>query len=797
MKSKYQPPERLYAKSRRGEADPVTLVQHAQDVADAFATLFGGKDAPSYFGTQWLRFFRLGEESRACFYASGLVACLLHDIGKANNSFQKAMAGSAMQQFVRHEHLSAFLLNGKVLSAWLKGIPSVDLGAVISAVLGHHLKSAKEDFGVNIIKAGNSMRVEAQHSNYRELLEITANEMGVGMPTGFEADGGCWNEDKIYDEQDALMKLAATIDNKCRDDTDYWRLLLAVKAALIVADAVGSGVVGGGYKIADWIEERTGERKRLKPGDIKRDIIDPRIKQITQGAADKVAPSAFQRDAGGLGSRALLLAPCGSGKTLAAWLWIEVQIASKKASRVLFLYPTRGTAGEGFKDYVSHAPEADAGLLTGTARFQLQAMHSNPKGDETEKDFEQNINEKLFKLGQWDKRIFSATAHQFLAFMQQNYGSLCLLPLLADSIVVIDEVHSFDNKMFNALARFLKEFDVPALCMTASLPHSHRQKLEGVGLVVYPPQQDTSGCAELEKSANLSRYDVVYKDEVSSRDGIVADVRQFINGGKKVLWVVNTVNECQEIAQALYVDCPELVCYHSRFKLEHRLDQQDAIVKAFAPGSKSDALGITTQVCEMSLDIDADILVTQIAPIPALIQRMGRCNRHADKKGRIGEVIVYHTPQESVRPYYHEDIAQAQIFMAELCQDGGRDISQKKLEELLEVHTKDQSTGEGWERFLEDKFWSKSGDSLTEEGDFTVPAIFRCDVEKYKELRNNGKPTDGLILPCPKSMAKCNNESRSTLPRYLRIVGDRAYYSWYDDDSGQRLGLLKKSIDDE
>jgi len=57
---------------------------------------------------------------------------------------------------------------------------------------------------------------------------------------------------------------------------------------------------------------------------------------------------------------------------------------------------------------------------------------------------------RLFALGLWSRRYFSATVDQFLGFIEHNYTGLCLLPALADSAVIIDEVHSFDKRMFDA-----------------------------------------------------------------------------------------------------------------------------------------------------------------------------------------------------------------------------------------------------------------------------------------------------------------------------------------------------------
>ena len=153
------------------------------------------------------------------------------------------------------------------------------------------------------------------------------------------------------------------------------------------------------------------------------------------------------------GPRVLLTAACGSGKTLAAWNWITAQLDARPPdrplSRVLFLYPTRATATEGFRDYVSWAPEDEAGLLSGTAAYELEDMFETPDdSDDRRKGLEYQPDPRLFALGHWKKRVFSATADQFFPFMQYAYGPLCLLPLLAEAVVVVDEVHSFDRSMF-------------------------------------------------------------------------------------------------------------------------------------------------------------------------------------------------------------------------------------------------------------------------------------------------------------------------------------------------------------
>ena len=197
--------------------------------------------------------------------------------------------------------------------------------------------------------------------------------------------------------------------------------------------------------------------------------------------------------------------PAGSGKTLAAWNWIQAQLAVRPLARVLFLYPTRATATEGFRDYVSWAPETDAALLTGTADYELHDMFTTPDDERTTR--RTKLDSRLFALGHWQKRIFSATADQFFPFLQYVYSPICLLPLLAESVFVVDEVHSFDKSMFSSLKRFLKEFPIPVLCMTATLSSIRRQDLEQCGLERYPDRRSTISGRIAEHSALPNRMD--------------------------------------------------------------------------------------------------------------------------------------------------------------------------------------------------------------------------------------------------------------------------------------------------
>ena len=790
----------LLAKS--GQNAP-SLAQHSEDVVAAFNALFGGVDEPSYLGKQWLRFFRLDTAAFPRFYANGVTACALHDLGKANDTFQDALKRNG-RQFIRHEHLSAFLLDSGDFSRWLKS-GNADTDIVISAVLGHHLKAvwghpASGSYRglYNPVIEGESMRVLADHADYAAVLDLAVRKAGLfaSLPYGV-TDAGQWDEEQVYACAKSLQRRAKSM-KRSEGSADLWRMMRAVKTALIVADSVGSATLAReDGKVTDWIAERfprdDKDKKVLTPAAIAEKVITPRVEEIKQNKADAAVPDEFQQAAEDLGertSRALMLAPCGAGKTLAAWMWIKGTLRHAKASRALFLYPTRGTAVEGFRDYVSHAPESDASLLHGTAKYdlrhELRGIRRNP--DDSAKNYE--ADDRMAKLGYWNKCVFSATVHQFLAFMQQDYGSICLLPLLADSVVVVDEVHSFDSKMFSALVSFLHEFGLPVLCMTASLTRHRREALEGVGLEIYP--QDEQKFAALTRSAEMPRYraEIITPQAIAESVGenttVVNEAYRIavesLEDGKRVLWVVNQVGRCQDFARELSGKFPEVLCYHSRFRHKDRAKRHEKAVMTFKRGENvlpEPALAITTQVCEMSLDLDADVLISELAPIPSLIQRMGRCNRRAQDKengGRPGRVVI--CKPADAKPYREDDLKVAWEFAEKLADMD--EVSQSHLENLLEEFSHCIPTdGAGWEAFIENRFWSEGGGSFMDEDDWNVSAVLTGDLSDYKALREVHEPADGLILPCPKFLSQPANKDTArayNLPRYIRLAPS-AYYS--------------------
>jgi len=762
------PSSPLLAKSWTEQRDPprqVTLLGHSEQVATSFHRLFGGRGGMTRLGHRWLRFFRVDDNASEAFCLNGLIACWLHDLGKANSGFQETARGKSGCQVIRHEHLSGLILTLPEMVKWFAASPELSWPSIVTSIVGHHLKADRNALAGQLLLDRRCFQVHLQ--NAREVLVAAATALDLPSPPRTSAPA-LWTFEPggiVWDLKSDLVYRLERFQRDLRTCGTALPLLLAIRAALIVADAAGSGLARVGAPASEWLYDAFDEEDLVSATDVEKGVIAPRIGQVEQ-SGKPFAWSDFQTASEGLPNRALLLAPCGSGKTLAAWKWIMGQLRGSPTKRVVFLYPTRATATEGFRDYVSWAPEADAALMHGTSSYELEGLFENPDDDRHGRDF--TTDDRLFAIGYWQRRIFSATVDQFLGFMQNAYRSICLLPVLVDSVIVIDEVHSFDRSLFAALKRFLETFNVPVLCMTASLPRERQTDLVERGLHLFPSQ--TAQFDDLEAVAAVPRYVVNRLKNATQAREVALKAH---DSGRRVLWVVNTVDRCQALAREL-----GSICYHSRFRLCDRKRRHEEVIHAFKQRTQA-YLAVTTQVCEMSLDLDADVLITEEAPITSLIQRMGRCNRRArPPEGFLGDVWV--CVPETRAPYLSDDFDGVEEFLKAV---DGKCVSQRDLRDLLDI-APGRVEPKRYAAFLECGPWAIASEkALRDEAGPTARCILDSDVEQYQDLSNRRCPTDGLILNVPWSVAK----SFDRLHHGLCIAAASHYVAEY--------GFLKKSVE--
>ena len=367
-------------KSQAIPADEITLVGDTSCVLAAAAALFGGS-TPSVLGRAWLRFFDLTPADFSRFRHHLRAAAAAHDWGKANSGFQAAVTQRA-DQVIRHEHLSALMLveifDRPTARAWLREA-GIDLDVVLAAVVSNHVKAredlpqAPKEYTLGaFVSNRDTLFLEAEHPDFADIWASFQKEVdpSTRCPVGLEVLDKRWDKAAIRVKSDALKAMLSQASDRLRK-TSRW--IAAVRAGLIAADAVGSAVVrmdrhqdiSPEQEIRDFIERRFGQS--LSGRDVWEKVTLPRVEELRRKGRWRDDRGVEYRGVGGFsefqcevarrGPRVLLTAPCGSGKTLAAWNWIEAQVDERRDDRpiawALFLYPTRATATEGSRDYVS------------------------------------------------------------------------------------------------------------------------------------------------------------------------------------------------------------------------------------------------------------------------------------------------------------------------------------------------------------------------------------------------------------------------------------------------------------
>ncbi len=605
--------ERLLAKKvERGEAVPhlATLRGHLQSVHSAAEAI------TDVAGVAMLETFGIDADQLPRFRKIVTLAAAVHDIGKANDHFLGMLTRAAdradndYRQAVRHEWLTWWWLHQPHVREWAEQSlehPD-DWYLVLCCVAGHHPKFGRST-PPDHAEGGSKIKLLFGHSDFGQVLdwlsEVTAAE--TKLPRGPDVILRCaqgLNDDAVAEIHRQFVAVRTHIDNLGWGERDDWQhLCAAAKACLVAADVAGSALSDRQSSVVAhtrWIVDQLQ--------------VQPAVDDIEQLVKERLGDHderPFQTEVAAAGARVTLVtAGCGSGKTVAAWLWAARQCPQQ---RVFFCYPTTGTATEGFRGYLfAEQTKLGAKLFHSRAPIDFDVI-LNAEPDEDDASLQ------ISSLEAWGTPLVCCTVDTVLGIMQNQRRGLHAWPALAQSAFVFDEIHAYDDKLFGSLLRFLNDLlGLRVLLMTASLPAPRLKAIEEVLNDQDDQLHVIRGPAKLEQLPRYHRFDP-------------ADVHQAIvdeiHVGGRVLYICNVVDRAMAVADEFAEFHP--LIYHSRFRYEDRVEQHKAVVGAFDRDSTKGCLAVCTQVAEMSLDISATLLVTEICPVPALIQRLGRLNRHA------------------------------------------------------------------------------------------------------------------------------------------------------------------------
>ena len=366
-------------------------------------------------------------------------------------------------------------------------------------------------------------------------------------------------------------------------------------------------------------------------------------------------------------------APMGIGKTEAALYAFDRAITAGVATGAYIALPTQATSNAMYKrviDYLAergHQFSIKAQLVHGNALLaraeRMHEVYGDKEGGgrvEAQSWFTPKKRALLtpFGIGTIDQCLLSALSsrHWFVRL----FG-------LAGKVVVFDEVHAYDTYMSTILERllhWLASLRCTVVLLSATLPARRREALVkaftgewdgSCGTAAYPRVTRASAEGATVRSVDLKPDRLIVRCEhrEDSIESILSCLHEGLQGGGCAAVVCNTVDRAQKIYEAVrdaaIVPPDDCLLLHARLPYLWRQEREATLLRRFGKpdkGTKRTAgrpgkgIVVATQVIEQSLDLDFDLMLSEMAPIDLLLQRMGRLWRHEEREDRAPAVIT-------------------------------------------------------------------------------------------------------------------------------------------------------------
>lgn len=554
----------------------------------------------------------------------------LHDIGKASRGVQIYLRNG--KRSTPHSLLSLpFTL------ATLPQINGTSFEAI--AILSHHTpfyESLFEDFNGMLIN--EESYIMPYVVDFFKKLPGKHKEV-LGYPFSFELKEPLWNK-SVFE----LRRLAIG-DHLLKPP--FIREIFALFVSIL--------------HTCDWIGSAKDEDIRLYSEYLSAKIETTLKEKTKLESKDWKGWNDFQSRAGQIDGDVFIRIPTGQGKTEAALKW-----ADRKKAKIFYLLPTRVVSNHLYERLQGYFGNY-VGLAHGTSILVLAE--------------EKGWNEELYrsehlKASTGLKPIVVATVDQLLLSMLHFRHWEMLTTNTSDSMIIFDEIHSYDlytTSLILEATKELKNREAKLCFMSATFPSYLENVLKEIIGEEVPVIYE-------ERFENLCRHNVEWhnQDIASSIDEII----NLLNNGMRILIVLNTIPEAVNIYQDLLkrnVPKGKLKLFHSRFiEKDRRRLENDIVSGAFSDGF----IAVTTQVIEVGIDIDYDFLYTQVAPLDSLVQRMGRVNRKGRKSIDHPNVFIFSVENKWSDWVYGGDTMKR---AKEICQEfHGTLLTEARIRQLIE-----------------------------------------------------------------------------------------------------------------
>ena len=303
----------------------------------------------------------------------------------------------------------------------------------------------------------------------------------------------------------------------------------------------------------------------------------------------------------------IVIAPTGSGKTEASLLWMN-------GEKSFYTLPLKVSSNAIYLRIKENYEYKDVALLHSDAMaVYLREYNGN-----------EDIGEKYERSKMLSQPLTVCTVDQLFRFVYRALGTEIFAATLKYSKLVLDEIQAYEPRVIATIIyglKMIQEMGGKFAIITATFPPVLKYFMEQYGLVEGKQYifKDFTG-----KEYQVEKYPR-HKVEIRHSEMNLDEIR--LRGkNRKVLVICNTVSKAQKLYKKLEGENVWLL--HSKYIRRDRAFLERKIM-GFSESGES-GIWITTQIVEASLDIDFDILYTEMCTADSLLQRMGRCNR----KGR-------------------------------------------------------------------------------------------------------------------------------------------------------------------
>ena len=513
------------------------------------------------------------------------LACLYHDIGKINISFQKRVTGGKEPQIVPHGLYSLCFLEADDLC---------------DKIYDKYLELEKdentaEEQAINFVTVvANAIAYHHERDISNEVSEIIKNNLESLREQLKEFKYDKIKISKVEEIAPDFFRIGTRLmPSKIKSQNKIFKKYILVKGLLNRIDYASSAG-----------EEIQVERKNDFLLDKLENMLENWKKKNPQSDWNKLQKYMIKkRD-----KNVIAIAQTGMGKTEAGLLWIG-------DTKGFFILPLKTAINSIYNrvttEIVKEKIEDRVGLL-----------HSETK-DIYLKDFSNNDLEVYYEsTKQLSLPLTICTLDQIFDFVYRYKGFEPKLATLSYSKIVLDEIQMYSPDLLAYIIKGLKyitELGGKFAILTATFPEIVKDLLSSQGI-------------EFEISENFTkpdlnlRHNVKVIEKLIDTDFILSKFQK-----NKILVICNTVKE----AQRVYTELKEKISdkklinlFHSKFIKRDRAIKENEILKLGNKNNKDFGIWIATQVVEASLDIDFDILITELSDLSGLFQRMGRCYRN-------------------------------------------------------------------------------------------------------------------------------------------------------------------------